>query len=269
MDPFISISLFNLAAVTALMTAGWMVSVCRHNVTIVDSLWGLGFVLVAGITYGMGSGFTGRRLLVLILATAWGLRLAIHLTWRNWGEGEDHRYGTWREKSGHRFRVVSLFKVFGLQAIFLWTISLVLQQAQLSPDPARFTGLDILGTGLWAAGLIFESVADWQLARFKADPDNHGRVMDQGLWAWSRHPNYFGEFSVWWGFFLIALSTPGGWWTVVSPLIVSAVLLKMTGVPLTEAALQKRRPGYAEYMQRTSPFFPRPPGQGPADRRAH
>ena len=118
MDPFISIALFNLAAVTALMTAGWLVSVFRRNVTIVDSLWGLGFVLVAGITFGTGSGFTGRSLLILILTAAWGVRLAVHLTWRNWGEGEDHRYGAWREKSGHRFWIVSLLKVFWLQAIF-------------------------------------------------------------------------------------------------------------------------------------------------------
>ncbi|HSO20230.1 MAG TPA: DUF1295 domain-containing protein, partial [Desulfosarcina sp.] len=195
----------------------------------------------------------------LILTAVWGLRLGAHLTWRNWGKTEDHRYGQWRRASGSSFWIVSLFKVFWLQALFLWVISLVLQKAQLAAEPARLTGLDFLGKLVWAAGFVFEAVGDWQLARFKADPANRGRVMDRGLWAWTRHPNYFGEFLIWWGFFLIALPTPHGWWTVIGPAIVTLVLLKMTGVPLTEAALKKRRPGYAAYMRRTSPFFPRPP----------
>ena len=259
MESWIAIPMINLATVGAMMTVGWIFSVLRHNVTIVDSLWGVGFVLVAGVTFWTGNGFGGRSLLILMLTAAWGLRLAGYLTWRNWGQPEDHRYGQWREKSGQGFWFVSLFKVFWLQALFLWFISLVLQKAQLSTEPSRFTALDILGAVVWAAGFVFESVGDWQLARFKADPKNRGRVMDQGLWAWSRHPNYFGEFLIWWGFFLVALATPGGWWTVVSPVIISLVLLKMTGVPLTEAALKTRRPGYAEYIEKTSTFFPRPP----------
>jgi steroid 5-alpha reductase family enzyme len=135
----------------------------------------------------------------------------------------------------------------------------VLQKAQLSSAPSRLTALDAIGTLVWVAGFAFESVGDWQLARFKADPANRGLVMNRGLWAWSRHPNYFGEFLIWWGFFLVALATPGGWWTMISPIIISIVLLKMTGVPLTEAALKTRRPGYAEYIDNTSAFFPRPP----------
>lgn len=259
MESWIIIPMINLATVGAMMTVGWIFSVLRHNVTIVDSLWGLGFVLVAGVTFWTGNGFGGRSLLILCLTAAWGLRLAGYLTWRNWGQPEDHRYGKWRENSGQGFWFVSLFKVFWLQALFLWFISLVLQKAQLSAEPSRFTPLDILGVIVWATGFVFESVGDWQLARFKADPKNRGRVMDQGLWAWSRHPNYFGEFLIWWGFFLVALATPGGWWTIISPIIISIVLLKMTGVPLTEAALKTRRPGYVEYIEKTSPFFPRPP----------
>ena len=259
METGMSIALVNLATVTAMMTVGWIVSVLRRNVTIVDSLWGLGFVLVAAVTFWTGGGYGGRSLLILVLTAMWGLRLAVHLTWRNWGQPEDHRYGGWREKSGQRFWIISLFKVFWLQAAFLWAISLVLQKAQLSVEPSRFTLLDLIGTLIWATGFIFESIGDWQLARFKADPGNRGRVMDRGLWAWSRHPNYFGEFLIWWGFFVVALATPGGWWTVVSPVIISMVLLKMTGVPLTETALKTRRPAYAGYIQRTSTFFPRPP----------
>ena len=259
MDFWFSIPLVNLATVIGMMIIGWIVSVLHRNVTIVDSLWGLGFVLVASNTFWMGNGFGGRSMLVLILTAAWGLRLCAYLTWRNWGQPEDHRYGSWREKSGPSFWIVSLVKVFLVQAVFLWVISLVLQRAQLSPDPNRFTPLDVLGTMVWAAGFIFEAVGDWQLARFKADPANRGRVMDRGLWSWSRHPNYFGEFLIWWGFFLVAIATPGAWWTIISPIIISMVLLKMTGVPLTEAALKSRRPGYADYVQRTSTFFPRPP----------
>jgi steroid 5-alpha reductase family enzyme len=259
MESWFTISLFNLASVAAMMTIGWVFSVWRHNVTIVDSLWGLGFVLVAGITFWTGNGFGGRSLLILLLTAAWGLRLAGYLTWRNWGKEEDHRYGQWRENIGHNFWIVSLFKVFWIQALFLWFISLVLQKAQMSHEPSHLTGLDVLGAVVWSIGFVFESIGDWQLARFKADPTNHGKVMDRGLWAWSRHPNYFGEFLIWWGFFLVALATPGGWWTVISPIVISIVLLKMTGVPLTEAALKTRRPGYAEYIKNTSTFFPWPP----------
>lgn len=259
METFFSIPLVNLAAIGGMMTLGWIFSLLRRNVTIVDSLWGLGFVLVAVTTFWMGDGYSGRSLLILIMTTAWGLRLCVFLTWRNWGQVEDHRYGAWREKSGLPFWIVSLFKVFWLQAVFLWVISLVLQKAQLSPQPDQFTLLDVVGTILWGAGFVFEAIGDWQLARFKINPANQGRVMDRGLWAWTRHPNYFGECLLWWGFFIVALSTPSSWWTVLSPIIISLVLLKMTGVPLTEAALKKRRPGYAEYIERTSTFIPRPP----------
>ena len=259
MTDSIAISSNGLVAVFILMTTGWGISVVRKNVNIVDSLWGLGFVLIAFVTGWRSDGYAGRNVLVMTMSAIWGLRLSGYLTWRNWGQPEDHRYGAWREKSGGSFWWVSLFKVFWLQAVFLWTISLVLQKAQLSPLPARLTLLDAMGAIVWAVGFFFEALGDFQLARFKADPANRGRVMDRGLWALSRHPNYFGEFLIWWGFFLVALSTTGGWWTVVCPVIVCLVLLKMTGVPLTEAALKQRRPDYQAYIERTSAFFPRPP----------
>ena len=221
-----------------------------------DSLWGLGFVLVAGVTFWAGNGFGGRSLLILVLTAGWGLRLSGYLTWRNWGQAEDHRYGQWREKSGDRFWLISLFKVFMLQAVFLWTISLVLQVGQLSPAPEKFVAWDVIGSGVWLIGFFFEVVGDWQLYRFKSKSGNKGKVMDRGLWAYTRHPNYFGEFLIWWGFYLITLATVTGWWTVISPLVVSAVLLKMTGIPLTEEATRKSRPGYGEYIKRTSAFFP-------------
>ena len=143
-----------------------------------------------------------------------------------------------------------------LQALFLWVIALTIQYGQLPPTPAHLTGLDVLGSIIWMIGFVFESVSDWQLARFKADQTNAGKVMDRGLWAYSRHPNYFGECLIWWGIFLIALSTPNSWWTVVSPIVITAVLLKMTGIPLTEKTIINTRPGYRDYIKRTPSFFP-------------
>jgi len=247
---------WNLAAVIAVMLAGWVISLVYKNVTVVDSLWGLGYVIIAWLTYLMSDGYPGRNLLLAVLVSMWGLRLSGYLTWRNWGKGEDPRYGGWRQKSGDRFWWVSLFKVFLLQALFLWVISLVIQMGQTALAPANLTWLDALGTVVWAGGFVFESVGDWQLAKFKADSKNKGKVMDRGLWAYTRHPNYFGEFLIWWGFFIVTLSTPGNGWTVISPIIVTAVLLKMTGIPLTEEALVKRRPGYDSYIKRTSAFVP-------------
>ncbi len=247
---------WNLAAVLVMMILGWLISLRYRNVSIVDSLWGLGFVLIVWITFFLSDGFIGRKTLIAILTTLWGMRLSIYLGRRNWGAGEDPRYGQWRKKSGERFWMVSLFKVFLLQAVFMWVISIVLQFGQLAPTPARFSWLDILGVFVWAIGFFFEAVGDWQLARFKANPANKGKVMDRGLWACTRHPNYFGEFLIWWGFFLITLSTPNSWWTVISPLVITAVLLKMTGIPLTEATIVKTRPGYEDYIKRTSAFVP-------------
>jgi steroid 5-alpha reductase family enzyme len=214
------------------------------------------------MTFFQSEGFAGRNTLIAVLVSVWGMRLSGYLTKRNWGAGEDPRYAEWRKKSGEKFWLVSLFKVFLLQAVFLWTISLVLQIGQLAPHPDRFIWLDALGVVVWLIGFFFEAAGDWQLARFKADPSNKGRVMDRGLWAYSRHPNYFGEFLIWWGFFFVTLSTPNSWWTGLCPLIVSAVLLKMTGIPLTEAAVKKTRPGYEAYIRRTSAFFPWFPRKG-------
>jgi steroid 5-alpha reductase family enzyme len=256
MQTITTIMMWNLSAVAAMMFVGWIVSLIYRNVTIVDSLWGLGFVLIAWLTFSMSNGYWGRNLLIALLVTLWGLRLSLYLSWRNWGKGEDPRYGNWRQKAGDRFRLVSLFKVFILQALFLWVISIGLQIGQLAPQPDTLTWLDGLGIFVWAIGFMFEATGDWQLARFKSDPVNKGRVMDRGLWAYTRHPNYFGEFLVWWGIFLITLSTPNSWWTILSPIIVTAVLLKMTGIPLTEKGLIENRPGYSEYIRRTSAFVP-------------
>jgi steroid 5-alpha reductase family enzyme len=251
-----SIYLINLLAVVCMMVTGWVFSVRKQNVTIVDSLWGLGFVLIAWLTWFQLDGMGGRSLLITVLTTLWGVRLALYLTWRNYGKGEDPRYAQWRKAGGERFWITSLFKVFLLQAIFLWAIALVIQAGQAGSGSERLGWLDLAGTLIWLTGFVFEAVGDWQLARFKANPANRGQVMDQGLWRYTRHPNYFGESLIWWGLFVIALSHPANWWTVVSPVIITSVLLKMTGIPLTEKLLVEKRPGYRDYVRNTSAFFP-------------
>lgn len=251
----------NLAALVALMTAGWLVSLPTRNVTVVDSLWGLGFVVVAWLTFAQADGAPARRWLIAVLTTLWGLRLCAYLSRRNWGKGEDRRYGTWRAASGESFWIVSLFKVFWLQALFLWVIALVVQLPQMAARPEHLTAWDWAGAAIWLAGFAFESVADFQLHRFKADPGNRGKVMDRGLWRYSRHPNYFGESLVWWGMSAIALAVPGGALTLISPVLITLVLLKMTGVPLTERTTMETRPGYRDYIRRTSTFVPWPPNR--------
>jgi steroid 5-alpha reductase family enzyme len=246
----------NFFAAMVFMTAVWMLSLKKHNAGIVDSFWGLGFILIAWLTAVQTSGFAGRKTLLLTLTTLWGLRLSLHITWRNWGQEEDRRYRKWRADYGAAFWWKSLFIIFWLQGFLLWIISLGLQAGQISPQPLRFTWLDRLGTLVWLVGFLFESFADWQLAAFKADPANKGKVMNRGLWYYSRHPNYFGETLVWWGIFFIALSNAGNWWTIVSPVTITFLLLRVSGVTLLEKDIQERRPEYRAYQENTSPFIP-------------
>jgi len=247
-------------AVTALaVVALWLVSLAKRDASIADVFWGPGFALAAGTAFVVGEGGDpARRALALGLVTLWGLRLGGYLLWRSWGEDEDPRYQAMRRHHGERFGRVSLFSVFGLQGALLWFVSLPVQVVQLSPG-GGLGWLDALGTAIFAVGLFFETVGDAQLARFRADPANAGRVMDRGLWRYTRHPNYFGDFCVWWGLFVIALSTPAGIFTLASPIAMSVLLLRVSGVALLERSIGRRRPGYARYVERTSAFFPRPP----------
>jgi steroid 5-alpha reductase family enzyme len=241
-----------------LVAAGltWVVSVQQKNVTIVDSLWSLLFVLGA-FAYARAIGVPGARVtLLLALVTIWGLRLAGYLSWRNLGHEEDRRYAAIRRRNEPNFALKSLYLVFGLQAVLAWLISLPLLGAIGGAGPLGV--LDYLGAALWLVGMIFEAGGDLQLARFKGDPANAGKVMDRGLWRYTRHPNYFGDFCVWWGFYLIAVSA-GAWWSIVGPALMSYLLLKVSGVRLLERDIGKRRPQYAEYIRRTNAFFPGPP----------
>jgi steroid 5-alpha reductase family enzyme len=247
------------AAVGVLMLVVWIASLALRDASIVDRFWGLGFVLVAAGVFPVAAGPLERRVLLLALAGIWGLRLAWHITRRNWGHGEDVRYQKMRAYWGERFWWVSLLTVFLLQGVLLWLVSLPLQVGQASATPERLTWLDALGALVWLVGFAFEAIGDAQLRAFKADPANRGQVMDRGLWRYTRHPNYFGDALLWWGIFLVASQTEGGLWTVASPLIMTFLLTRLSGVPMLERQLRKTRPGYAEYCQRTSAFFPLPP----------
>ncbi|MEV6319224.1 DUF1295 domain-containing protein [Streptomyces sp. NPDC051776] len=226
---------------------------------IVDVAWGLAFAAVAVSSYGMSAGYGdgARRLLVTLLTVVWGLRLAGYLAWRGRGQGEDPRYERLLGRaSGNRtwyaFRVVYL-----VQGALVWLVSLPVQAAAYETGPVSF--LAWLGTALWLLGLTFETVGDHQLARFRADPANRGTLMDRGLWSWTRHPNYFGDFCVWWGIFLVACDAPAGAAaTVVGPLAMSFLLIGGSGKALLERHMADR-PGYAAYRARTSGFVPRPP----------
>jgi steroid 5-alpha reductase family enzyme len=249
----------NLAAIAAAMIVVWLLSLARRDVSIVDVFWGLGFVLVALVSHACGEGAVARKNLITILTIAWGLRLAIYLLWRNWDQEEDYRYRAMRARYGERFPLVSLYLVFGLQGALMWIVSLPIQVAQSSPTPEHLTWLDVTGALLWAVGLGFEAIGDWQLSRFRADAANRGKVMDRGLWRYTRHPNYFGDAVVWWGFFLVALATPRGWWSAVGPLLMTFLLLRVSGVALLERGLKRRKPDYQAYVDRTSAFIPWPP----------
>jgi len=245
-----------LAATFALMLGVWLLSLALKDASIVDVVWGLGFLLIAGVCYATTGGYAGRKILITALAAVWGLRLALHIFLRNKGKGEDYRYQAMRRRFGKRFPIVSLFTVFGLQGVLMWVISLPLQIGQLSREPAGLTWLDWTGAVIWLVGFLFESVGDLQLVRFKAERRNKGKVMDRGLWRFTRHPNYFGDALLWWGFFVIALATPHGVWTVVGPLIMTGLLMKVSGVALLEKTLTKTKPEYAGYVSRTNAFFP-------------
>ncbi len=245
-------------AVTAVMLVTWVVSVAVRDASIVDPVWGAGFVVVAWAVLLGVDGDEARQWLLVAMTTVWGLRLAGYLAWRKRGHGEDFRYQAMRARIGARFWWVSLFTVFALQGVLMWVVSLPVQLGQVPDDP----GLGVLagiGIAVWALGLGFEVVGDAQLARFKADPANAGTVMDRGLWRYTRHPNYFGDACVWWGIALVAAESGLGAIGLVGAVVMTVLLRRVSGVTLLERSLTERRAGYADYVARTSPFVPRPP----------
>ncbi|MFF4185271.1 DUF1295 domain-containing protein [Streptomyces sp. NPDC001691] len=252
------------AAVLAVLLITFAVAVASGMHRVVDIAWGLGFTAVAFVAYAVsaGRGDDARRLLVTLATAVWGLRLAAHIAWRGRGHGEDPRYDRMLAKAPGSRNAYALRMIYLLQGGLIWLISLPVQAAQFTSGPLSVT--DLAGGALWAAGLAFEAVGDFQLARFKADPAHHGQIMDRGLWGWTRHPNYFGDFLVWWGLFTLACGT---WQSaalcLLSPLLMSFLLTRGSGKRLLEQHMH-HRPGYAAYASRTSGFIPLPPRRHPS-----
>jgi steroid 5-alpha reductase family enzyme len=253
------VALWGLAAIVALMVAGWVASVIRRDASLVDRLWGLTFVVAAWTYVLLGDGSDARGALLLVLVTVWGLRLAGYITWRNWGDGEDKRYRAMRDRNPQGFAARSLVTIFGGQGLLAWVISVPLWAVASRPDPAGLIWLDYLAGAVWVVGFVFEAGGDWQLSRFLADESNRGKVMDRGLWRYTRHPNYFGDTTVWWSLFLLALST-GAWWAALGPVLMTLFIVKVSGVALTDRNMAKssKREGFEEYVRRTNAFFPGP-----------
>ncbi|MEU9856247.1 DUF1295 domain-containing protein [Streptomyces sp. NPDC047974] len=253
------------SAATALtvMLVTFVIGTVRSLHRIVDVAWGIAFAAVAVVAWFLaaGHGDDVRRTVVALATVVWGLRLAAHIARRGRGHGEDPRYARMLARARGNPALYALGKVYLLQGALVWLVSLPVQTAVLLPLPLEATAY--LGLVVWATGLAFEAVGDRQLARFKEDPANRGRVMDRGLWSWTRHPNYFGDFLVWWGLYLTACATwQTALFTLVSPLVMSALLIWGSGKRLLEAHMADR-PGYAAYRARTSGFVPRPPRRRP------
>lgn len=240
------------------MVGMWLLSVVLKNASIVDIFWGLGFVIVAWTCALRVDDLTSVGQLLVVLVSLWGLRLSSYLWIRNHGKPEDFRYVAMRKHYGPKFVYISLVTVFLLQGLIMMVVSLPVQLG-IADSSATFTALSITGTVIFAIGIFFEAVGDWQLAAFKRDQSNAGKVMQTGLWKYTRHPNYFGDACVWWGIGIIALGARWGWVGLFGSLLMNVFLVRVSGVPMLERSMSKRRPGYEEYKMRTSSFFPRPP----------
>lgn len=251
--------LFGLLTFVVLMGTSLWYATRKRKLTIVDTVWGLGFVAVAFVSLfvtGRGDGMPGTQLVLFLLVLVWGVRLAVHLHLRNSKAGEDPRYQELADADGRSFEQVAARRVFIPQGISMWLVATPVMVGM--NNEGTYLLLGWLGFAVWSVGMFFETVGDFQLARFKKNPDNQGKLMDQGLWRYTRHPNYFGECCIWWGFWVFAL-VAGGAWTVFAPLLMTYMLLRVSGVTLLEKDIEERRPAYRQYIERTNAFIPGPP----------
>ncbi|MGB1784689.1 MAG: DUF1295 domain-containing protein [Ilumatobacteraceae bacterium] len=248
-----------LAALTIaiLMIATWLISVAIKDASIVDISWGLGFATVATVLWIADDAKSNLDTLLWLMTLLWGLRLCLYLARRNLGHGEDYRYVAMRKRWGPAFPLISFLTVYTLQGTLMWVVSLPVQLSHRAEGSIGV--LAVIGAVLWAVGLYFEVVGDIQLSRFKADPANQGKVLDTGLWRYTRHPNYFGDACVWWGIAIVACSVSVGVWGLIGAAVMNVLLLKVSGVALLERSLVRRKPEYQAYIDRTSAFIPRPP----------
>jgi steroid 5-alpha reductase family enzyme len=258
-EPWLHAALVGLVPIVGLSLATWLASVARRDASLVDRMWGA-FIASAALAWFAWLPAPGARgLAMLVLVVAWALRLGLYVTVRNWGHGEDRRYQQIRARNEPRFALKSLYLVFGLQAVLAWVVAAPFLAGMAAQ---RALGvLDFIGMALAAFGIVYEAIADAQMSRFRSDPAHRGQVMDRGLWRYSRHPNYFGEACIWWGFWMLALGGAGwaGAWTVVSPVLMTVLLLKVSGVSLLEKDIGERRPAYRDYVARTPAFIPGAP----------
>jgi steroid 5-alpha reductase family enzyme len=255
-SPALHAALDGLALIALLGAMTWLASLARRDASLVDRAWSM-FIAGAALVYAVRLPAAGDRVAwMLALVIAWALRLSVFITRRNWGHGEDRRYREIRARNQPNFGLRSLYLIFGLQALLAWTVSAPLLVGLAGSRPLSW--LDATGIAVAAFGIAFEALGDAQMSGFRADPANQGRVMDRGVWRFTRHPNYFGEACVWWGFWLMALAAAGlsGAWSVVSPLLMTVLLLKVSGVSLLEKDIVERRPAYCDYMARTNAFVP-------------
>lgn len=241
-------------AVFIYMTVIFIIALVKKDNSVVDIAWGIGFILVALLTFFLEGGFEVRHILVTALVVIWGMRLAAHIFIRNRGRGEDFRYAQWRREWGKWFLLRSFFQIFMLQGLLMLIIAYPVMLVSYSQETG-ISFLDAAGFILWLLGFFFEAGGDYQLARFKRDPGNKGKIMKYGLWKYTRHPNYFGETAMWWGVFLIALSVWAGWTAIISPLLITVLLLKVSGVTMLEKKYVGNRE-FEEYARRTGAFFP-------------
>lgn len=253
---FYQIYLEGLLLVISFLTVIWLISVLIKNASIVDIFWGIGYVLVNAYYFLNTNDYSTRKILVLILVTVWGLRLSIHILWRNWGKPEDYRYREFRKNYGEkRYWWFSYFQVFLLQGVLLWLISAPLLAINLYITNDSLNFFDLAGIIIWLIGFTFEAGGDWQLAQFKANPDNKGKLLTSGFWRYTRHPNYFGDAAVWWGFGLLGIAS-GSYLPILGSVLMTLLLLKVSGVAMLERTLKKNKPGYLEYSEHTNAFIP-------------
>ncbi len=256
----LSATLICLLTSLSLMSIIWLISIPMRRVSIIDAFWGPGFVVVAIATWFLRQeSWSTWQWVLLAMVAAWGIRLGWHLSIRCFGEPEeDRRYAAMRTRRDPGFWWKSLFIVFWLQAVILWLVAFPLQFALVRPAAEASVWMSSAAFCIWSVGLFFEGIGDWQLAIFRADSENKGKVLNRGLWSLTRHPNYFGDFMVWWGLWLMSFSLGAPLWTVISPLVMSAFLIRFSGAGLLEKDIAERRPQYADYLRTTNAFFPWP-----------
>ncbi|NVO11768.1 MAG: DUF1295 domain-containing protein [Bacteroidales bacterium] len=253
---FLQIYLQAFLVIMIMMTTLWVISIFLKNASIVDLFWGFGFVVTTIFYFFKTDGFETRKILLLILVAIWGLRLSIYLAWRNIGKGEDFRYAQFRKNYGeHRYWWISFFQTFLLQGVLMWLISAPLLGAQYYSTNKGLGILDFIGITIWLIGISFETGGDFQLAKFKVNPENKGKVLNTGFWRYTRHPNYFGDSAVWWGYGLICLAA-GSYLPVLGSILMTALIIKVSGVILLEKSLKETKPQYKEYIEKTSAFIP-------------